>query len=266
MIERFESIPQSLQNLQQPVKELFYEGNPKLLEPFCVSIVGSRKASNYAKNMTYALAAALKEEGITVISGAAMGIDAMAHKGAMPNTVAVMGNSLDIQTPSLNKNLIQDIALKGLTLSEYPVTTHPTRYSFVERNRIVVALSDVVVLAQADLKSGTMHSARFALESGKRLFALVHNIGESLGTQKLLEEGKAEPIFSIEDFISKLSLSSKESVAKDEDELIAFCRQQPTYEEAVARFGSKLFEYELMGEVAVLNGRVVLSSSYTQRS
>jgi len=259
MIEEFKEIPQTLCTIKPPVLELFYEGDLSLLEGMKIAIVGTRRPSLYTKNMTFALAAALKEAGATVISGAAMGVDALAHKGAFPQTIAVMANSLDIQAPSVNKGLIQSIANDALCLSEYPVTTHPTAYSFVQRNRIVVGLADIVVITEADLKSGSMHSASFALKGGKPLFVLPHHIGESLGTTQLLQEGNAEAIYSIESFIESLNLrmSGTDEVA---DELLAFCASQPSYEETVAKFKEKLFEYELLGKVSVMNGRVLVPS------
>lgn len=262
MILKIKELPVSLCNIKQPVKELFYQGDLSLLSGLKVAIVGTRRPSLYSKNITFALAAALKESGATVVSGAAMGVDAQAHKGAFPRTIAVMANSLDMQVPTVNKGLITSMAEDALCLSEYPVSTHPTAYSFVQRNRIVVALADIVIIVEADLKSGSMHSASFALKSGKPLFVVPHHIGESLGTAKLLQEGKAEVIYSIESFIDSLNLQ-KEHKDENKDELLSFCASQPSYEEAVAKFKEKLFEYELLGKVKVMNGRVLVPSLHT---
>ena len=251
-----EKLPDCLSQCKPTVSELFFQGNKALLDNLKVAIVGTRRPSLYTKNMTFALASALKDAGAVVVSGAAMGVDAQAHKGAFPQTIAVMANSLDIQTPAVNKGLIQAMSKDSLCLSEYPQSTHPTNYSFVQRNRIVVGLSDVVVLAEADIKSGTMHSAKFALEQNKPIFVLSHHIGESLGTQQLLEEGKAQAIYSIESFIKQLNLRATEDV--EEDELLAFCANQPSYDDVVARFADKLFEYELLGKIKVMNGRVLV--------
>ena len=251
---QFETIPASVTSIKPPVETLYYEGDSTLLAGFKVAIVGSRKASNYSKSMTYELALALKNAGATVVSGAAMGIDAMAHKGSFPKTIAVMGNSLDMHTPRVNSGLIASIEKEGLVLSEYPPTTHPTRYSYVDRNRIVVGLSDVVVLAEADLKSGTMHSARFALEFGKPIYVFSHRMDESLGTQSLLESGQAEAIVSIKGFIKAIGLAK--TVSAEMDDLLAFCAKHPFYDDTVALFKEKLFEYELMGKVRIENGRV----------
>lgn len=257
MIQKFKEIPTALCTITSPVTELYFQGNISLLQGKKVAIVGSRRPSLYTKNTTFALAQALKVAGITVVSGAAMGVDAQAHKGAFPQTIAVMANSLDIKAPAVNKGLIESMATESLCLSEYPQTTHPTRYSFVQRNRIVVALSDVVVLAEADLNSGTMRSAEFALKMGKPIYVLPHEMGQSLGTSKLLQEGQAEPIYNIEAFLKGLGVDKP--LVSQEDELLAFCANQPFYDEVVAQFKEKLFEYELLGKVSVVNGRVVVT-------
>lgn len=256
-----ETLPSCLHDVKPEVKQLFFQGDTNLLLALKVAIVGTRRPSLYTKNMTFALASALKDAGAVVVSGAAMGVDALAHKGAFPRTIAVMANSLDIQAPRVNKSLIDSMAKDALCLSEYPVSTHPTAYSFVQRNRIVVGLADIVIITQADLKSGSMHSAEFAMKSGKRLFVLPHHIGESLGTTQLLEQGDAQAIYSIESFIQCLNLKTQ-VLKENSDEILAFCASQPSYDVAVAKFKDKLFEYELLGKVEVMNGRVVVPSQH----
>ena len=170
MIKKIEALPFMLEPVKPSVSSLFYQGDLSLLDGFKVAMVGTRRPSSYTKNMTFTLAKALKDSGAVVVSGAAMGVDAQAHKGAYPSTIAVMANSLDIKAPASNKGLIESLSKEALCLSEYPVSTHPTSYSFVQRNRIVVGLSDAVVLCEADLKSGTMHSAKFALQFNKPIY------------------------------------------------------------------------------------------------
>ncbi len=248
------TLPLSLTEVKPEVKTLFFKGDTALLEAKKVAIVGSRRPTLYTKNSTFALAQALKNAGIVVVSGAAMGVDALAHKGAFPQTIAVMANSLDLQVPTVNKGLIASMSQEALVVSEYPETTHPTRYSFVQRNRIVVGLSDIVILAQADLNSGTMRSAEFALALGKPLYVLPHHLGESLGTQQLLQQNKAEAILDLDFFIKQITGVSHK--VESDDDLLAFCAGQPTYDEAVAKFQNRIFEYELMGKIEVIEGRV----------
>ena len=240
------------------LKRLEYRGDMKLLESFKVAIVGSRRATNYAKDTSYKLAQAVSQAGGVVVSGAALGIDTYAHKGAFPNTIAVMANGLDIRTPKSNEALIKNMEQNALVLSEYALGTPPLKHQFVERNRIVVGMSDAVVLAEADLNSGTMRSADFALKFKKPLYVLPHRMGESLGTASLLKNKQAQVIESIEGFIQSIGLKAPLNPEMKGDHLLEFCQTHPTYEEAVARFGEAIFEYELLGKIRVEKGRVYL--------
>jgi DNA processing protein len=131
------------------------------------------------------------------VSGSALGVDAIAHQYANNNTIAVMANSLDIKYPIFNSKLIRNIYQNSLALSEYQDTTEPTKYSFINRNRIVVALSKILIIAQADLNSGSLRSAEYAIKYNIPIYVLPHQIGESLGTDKLLQDGIAKPIYDI---------------------------------------------------------------------
>ena len=201
--------------------------------------------------MVQTLTSELKKRDLCVVSGGAMGIDAASHEGAYPNTIAVLANGLDIVYPKVNKKLLTKMAENALLLSEYEEGTVARPYSFVERNRLVVALGDVLVVAQADLDSGSMRSVEFALETGKRIFVLPHRLGESEGTTKLLKEGKAELITDLKAFADLFG-----SCSEAEDEFLAYCMRAPSYEEAIAFDSQKLFEYELSGKIKILNGKV----------
>jgi len=158
--------------------DIFYLGNCSLLKNKKISIVGTRKPISYTKNFTYTLSSKLYEANITIVSGAAMGVDAIAHKAAINSTIAVMANGLDIQYPSINKNLIKDIEQFGLTLSTYAPSTKARPYTFVQRNELVVALGDVLIITQADINSGSLRSAEFALKMGKQIYVLPHRIND----------------------------------------------------------------------------------------
>jgi len=245
------SVPEKLQILEKVPQTLFYKGDLSLLEKPAVSIVGTRKPSPYTKEMTIQLARKFSSVGYAVISGAAMGVDALAHQGALPSTIAVMANSLDIIYPRVNQRLIQNIFQKGLALSEYEKGTKATRYSFVVRNRIVVALGDFLIVTEADENSGTMRSAEIAIELGKKIYVLPHRLGESRGTWKLLHEGNAELITDIDAFVSRFG-----EPLQEEDPLIAFCQKIPSLSEVVAVFGDQVYEYELEGLVEIKNLKV----------
>ena len=237
--------------LKKPPKTLFGIGNSRLLETKMVSIVGTRRPISYTKEQTMRLSSSFASIGYTVVSGAAMGVDALAHRGALPNTIAVMANSLDIIYPKVNQKPISEIYQKGLALSEYPDTTKATRYSFVIRNRLVVALGEVLIITEADLNSGTMRSAEIAQELGKEIFVLPHRLGESKGTQKLLEDGDAKLITDMDQFISRFG--KVQEIQNDEQ---AYFKAIPTLQEALVRFGDKLYEYELEGKVEIKNLKV----------
>ncbi len=244
-------VPEKLQILEKVPETLFYKGNLSLLEKPAVSIVGTRKPCAYTKEMTMRLAQKFAAIGYSVVSGAAMGVDALAHQGALPSTIAVMANSLDIIYPRVNQRLINTIFQKGLALSEYEAGTRATRYSFVVRNRIVVALGDFLIITEADENSGTMRSAEIAIELGKKIYVLPHRLGESRGTWKLLHEGNAEAITDIDAFVSRFG-----EPVEEEDPLLAFCQKIPSLSEAVAAFGDQVYEYELEGLVEIKNLKV----------
>jgi len=146
-------LPCELSGLESPVNTLYYRGNPSLLSSTKVSIVGARKAYPYTRMMTHNLALALSKRNVCVVSGGAMGVDAIAHEGAFPNTIAVLANGLDIIYPKVNKKLLEKIALDSLLLSEYPDGEEARGYTFVALNRIVVTLGEVLVISQVDLDS-----------------------------------------------------------------------------------------------------------------
>ena len=246
------SIPQKLQNIKNPPKTLYALGDTSLLEsPLTIAIIGTRRPNLYAKNITAQLASELSKAGATIISGGALGIDIIAHANSLPSTIMVSPSSLDIFYPASNKPIIEQIAKQGLLLSEYEKCYPPERYAFILRNRLIIALSDLVIIPQADLKSGSMQSARIAQEQGKPLYVLSHKITESLGTNYLLQNNLAKGIFSLQGFIESLGLG-----VQKRDEILEFCALNPSFEEAFLRFGDKLLEYEIEGKILRSDGRV----------
>jgi DNA processing protein len=243
-------LPKPLSKLKKPPKTLYYEGDTNLLDKKLISIVGTRRPSLYTKEMTTLLAKKFAQIGYVVVSGAAMGVDANAHKGAFPNTIAVMANSLDLTYPAVNKNLINDMKNQSLILSEYPQTTRATKYSFVLRNRLVVALGECLIITEADLNSGSLRSFEYAKELGKKVYVLSHRIGESLGTQELLRDSYAEIITDLDEFVAKFG-----EVIKDDDEL-SFFDTPKSLNEAIEMFGDRVYEFELDGLVEIKNLRV----------
>ena len=246
-----------LDSMKSYPKELFYAGNLDLLKKTKISIIGSRKPSKYSREMTQRLALALSKSGTCVVSGGAMGIDAIAHLGAgAANTISVLPCGINIKYPAVNKNLLTEIENKGLLLSQFEEDFIAKPWSFVVRNELVVALGEVLVVSEAELKSGSMRSVEFALKMGKEIYVLPQRLGESNATNKLLQEGKAKAIYDIDAFVAQFSSQEKIEIKKDEFTL--FCETNPSYEELLAKFPSRVFEAELNGEIEIRNAKVFL--------
>ena len=221
--------------------ELFYKGNLELLKREKVAIVGSRKASKYTKETTFLLAKKLSKK-FAIISGGALGVDTEAHKGAFPNTIFVSPSSLDIIYPKSNENLIKNIYKNALALSEYEKNYRPYKYTFLQRNRIIVALSDFVIIAEAEINSGSMRSFEWAKKYEKKVYVLPHRINESSGTRYLASTNQAEVIWDIDEFCKKLGIEDNKNIL--------------SLNEAIKKYGDKLYEMELEGVVEIKNAKV----------
>ncbi len=260
MIQKIDFHINELDSMKKYPNELFYIGNTSLIEKKKISIVGTRKPTQYTREFTSKITQAISNAGICIVSGAAMGVDAIAHQAAnYDNTIAVVANGLDIKYPAVNKNIISSIEQNGLVLSSYKTGTKATRYSFVHRNEIVVALGECLIVTQADENSGSLRSVEYALKMGKTIYTIPHRIGDSTGTNNLLEKGLAKPIYSIDKFLEELGLNNQSQIK--EDPFLEFCQTNPSYDEVVAQFQDKVFEYELLGKIKIENGKVILQNS-----
>ena len=247
-----------LSSMKKYPKELFFSGELSLLQKTKISIVGTRKPSKYTREYTQKLASLLSKCGVCIVSGGAMGVDAIAHSGAgSANTIAVLPCGIDIKYPSVNKNLLSDIEKNGLLLSQFEEGFKSRPWSFVTRNELVVALGEVLIVAEADLSSGSMRSVAYALAMGKEIFVFPQRLGESNGTNELLASGKAKAIYDIESFVTKFT-GTLASVEKKSDPFLEYCETHPSYDEALEKFSERVFEAELNGEVAIINGKVIL--------
>ena len=246
------NIPE-LNSMKKYPKDIFYKGNLGLLKKEKISIIGTRRPSSYTKFQTAKIASELSKRGVCIVSGAAMGVDSISHQNAgVNNTIAVMANGLDIKYPSVNKSIIIGIENEGLTLSQFEVGFKATPWSFVVRNEIVVSLGDILIVTEADLKSGSMRSVEFALKMKKKIYVLPHRIGESEGTNYLLKNNLATAIYDIDEFMDGFGSTCKENC----DDFLEYCKTNPTYEEALKKYGDKVFEYELEGKIEVYNGTI----------
>lgn len=200
-----EKFPAKLLNMYDPPIVLFYKGNIDLANTNTIGVIGSRRASEYGKKITFKIGRELAEKGFTIVSGLAKGADSEAHKGALAisgNTLAVVATGLDMVYPTENVELCKKIERKGLVLSEYPVGIKVNQNNFLERNRIISGLSDKLIVTEASLRSGTMSTVDRALEQGKDVYAVPGNVYSlmSEGTNKLIQNGafiytKSEDIF-----------------------------------------------------------------------
>jgi len=238
---------------------VFYRGDPALLDRPMISIVGTRKPSPYTRQFTYDLAKALSRRGVCIVSGAAMGVDAIAHQGAgADNTIAVMANGLDIRYPAVNAPMIAGIEQHGLVLSQFPDGQRAANWGFVVRNELVVALGEILIVTEADENSGSIRSVEYALKMGKPIHVLPHLLDTSRGTNRLLADGLAQPIYDIEMFAEKFGIAPT-VVSMPRDDFFYFCQKRPTLDETVAAFGDRVYEAELLGEVCIESGRVSLN-------
>lgn len=241
------------ETLKERPKDIYFKGNISLLSKPKVSIVGTRHPISYTKFLCLKLGNALKKRGVCIVSGGAMGVDALAHKSSFPNTIGVMANSLDIIYPKVNSSLIKSMEDNSLLLSEYHKNTKATRYSFVLRNRLVVALGEVLIVAQADLNSGSMRSVELALKQGKKIYVFPHRLNDSLGTNHLLQEGLATAIYDIDSFADIFGKALYEN-----DEILEFCDSNTSLQDALERYGDKIYEYELEGKIYIKDMKVVV--------
>ncbi len=208
-----QAIPERLRQIPSPPKQLYYSGPDlgELLQRPLVTIVGSRKVTPYGQYVTSKLARELADQGVVIVSGLALGIDALAHRGALDAgglTIAVLPSPLEDICPHSHQQLAMDILRQGGALiSEYPEGTPAYRPNFVARNRLVAGISDALVITEAALKSGSLHTARFALEQGKDVLAVPGNITSptSVGANNLLRAG-ATPVTSTTDVLSVLQM------------------------------------------------------------
>ncbi|HEX5670942.1 MAG TPA: DNA-processing protein DprA [Sulfuricurvum sp.] len=256
----FNTIPFSVNELESMSKypaSLYYKGVLELLSQPKISIVGTRRPNPYTRSITQELAKKLSLAGMVIVSGAAAGVDTLAHQGAgVGNTIAVLPCGIDLRYPKANAELIQSIETYGLILSQFEPKFEARGWSFVVRNEIVVALGECLIVSEADIGSGSMRSVDYALEMGKQIYVLPHRARESEGTHRLLAQGKAVAIEDIDDFVSMISKTTKDLMT--DTPFLAFCRTSPSYEEVLKSFPSEIFEAELMGSIDVQNGRVIV--------
>lgn len=200
--------PQRLLDTDQPPPVLYAKGNLQTLKRPGLAIVGSRHATPQGEATAENFAESLCRAGFAVVSGLALGIDGAAHRGALKadgSTIAVVGTGLDIVYPAKHKALAHQIAQYGLILSEYPLGTPSLTHNFSRRNRIISGLSEGCLVVEANIDSGSLITAKQAIEQGREVFAIPGSIHSPVakGCHALIKQG-AKLVESTEDILSEL--------------------------------------------------------------
>lgn len=203
-----EDFPHNLKSIYDPPLLLYIKGEIVKNDTIAMAIVGSRRCSYYGNSQAEKLARQLAQVGFCIVSGMARGIDTSVHMGALNGrgrTIAVLGCGLGAIYPRENKELAEKIASQGAVVSELPMNTPPNSRNFPPRNRIISGLSLGVLVVESTLGSGSLITAKWALEHGKEVFAVPGNIDSnySRGTNKLIKEG-AKLVEDINDIIEEL--------------------------------------------------------------
>lgn len=215
-----EDYPKNLYELNDAPPVLYVKGRTDILNyPAMVSIVGARNASVNGRKIASRIAYDLTENEVVVVSGMARGIDAAAHKGALfarkehGTTIAVLGTGVDVAYPSENQNLYEQICAQGAVVSEFALGTQPQAANFPRRNRLVSALSAGTLVVEASLNSGSLITARMALEQGKDIFAVPGSPleGRSAGCNQLIRDG-AYLTESAEDILNTLAFTQNRQI------------------------------------------------------
>lgn len=270
--------PEALKNIYDPPPFLYVKGTLQSDDTNIIAAVGSRNASEYGKKITYTICRDLASQGITIVSGMARGIDSAAHRAALAaggRTIAVLGSGVDVVYPRENRTLYESIAASGAVVSEYPMGTEPNSYNFPARNRIISGLATGVLVAEASPKSGSLITARLALEQGRDVFAVPGNVFsfKSKGTNSLLRSG-AKLVENAGDILEELPFNPEhvevevsnpdiEALAPEVQQVYGFLKADPVHiddlllksECSSGRLSAILLDLELNGYIKQLPGK-----------
>lgn len=270
-----EDYPRRLRELEQAPPVLYCRGELLPTDEWAVAVVGTRRLSPYGHQVAEELGAFLGRNGITVVSGLAKGVDAIAHQAAINaggRSIAVLAHGLDQIYPAENRKLGEEIIATGALISDYGIGTPPDAANFPPRNRIISGLSLAVVIVEAGVESGALITAGFAAEQGREVFSVPGNIYSpaSKGTNLLIQKG-AHPLVQFEDLLDALNLemmgehkSARLALPADatEAKLFGLLSQEPLHvneigvlaELSIEQVSSKLALMELKGLVRQVGG------------
>ncbi len=234
--------PRRLREIDQPPPVLYARGELLLEDEWAVAVVGTRRVTPYGRQIAEQVATTLAHSGVTVVSGLAHGVDAIAHQAALNaggRTLAVLGCGVDRIYPSDHRRLAERLMEHGALLSDYAPGTPPEAVNFPPRNRIISGLSMAVVVIEAGDRSGALITAGFAAEQGREVFAVPGNINapQSAGANRLIQQG-AHPLLDVRDILDSLDLdlvteqqTARKTIPADavEAKLLSLLSQQPMH-------------------------------------
>lgn len=214
-----DAYPRRLKECYDAPSVLYYRGNADLNSNRVVSIVGSRKATHYGRNLCDELVEALTDYNVIVVSGLAYGIDSFAHKASVSHgipTVGVLGHGLDQIYPPSNRNLAKDMLENGGILSEFPFNSKPERQNFPQRNRIIAGMADVVIVVEAAIQGGALITAEIANNYNRDVCAFPGNVNQeySAGCNFLIKSHRAHLISRAKDLEYLMSWEQVETKPK----------------------------------------------------
>lgn len=274
--------PSRLLEIADPPSLLYVRGHVDLLNQPSLAIVGSRNATAQGARNAHSFARAFTDAGLMIVSGLALGIDAAAHRGALDgapdgpgSTFAILGTGIDVTYPARHGALAAEIAARGALISEFPLGTQPAAGHFPRRNRLISGLCLGCLVVEAALESGSLITARAALEQGREVFAVPGSIHSPLskGCHALIKAG-AKLVESADDVLSELSallpqrrparrpVATGAAAAEQESPLLALMGYDPVDLEALRaragwpaeRIAAELLQLELAGQVTALAG------------
>jgi DNA processing protein len=249
--------PALLRQIFKPPAVLFCKGNLELLSSPCISIVGTRRSSDYGEFMTRKIINELSATSLTIVSGLAKGIDTIAHDAAIKNnmpTIAVLGSGMRNIYPQQNKNLAERIKEKGLIVTEYEDEETPQKCNFPKRNRIISGLSIATLVIEAPEKSGALITAKLALEQNREVFVIPGDADEinSMGIIKLLQKGGAYPVSSGKEIIDVLNEQSVLPCFNTTPKASGLARKPAANQSLIHKFTS--LESKILGAMPVHRG------------
>ena len=266
--------PENLRDVKKHPPIISVRGNIETLNKKMISMVGTRHSTAAGMEFMSNLACEFAEHNFAVVSGMAMGTDTAAHIGALringdSQTVAVLAGGVDYIWPFENESLYYEIMDRGILISEMPVGTKPVASNFVQRNHWVAALSDLLIVGEADAKSGSMSTAQFAIDYGKRIFAIPGHPSDprSIGPNSLIKKGAATLCMSGADFFNDKEKQNFEKKCSVENNILDKIGMIPVSESVLAKIVKKtvseiktdLLMLELQGLIRKQDGGYVLN-------